>query len=384
MLVPWNTDAPIYHLPWATGGVMLINTVVFIAIASGALPAEDAAPWILVYGDGLHPLQWITSNFLHAGFLHLLGNMVFLWAFGLVVEGKLGWWRFLAVYLGIGVLQCGLEQACMLGAEEGGSLGASAIIYGVMAMALVWAPKNELSCILILGFRYFTFDISILVLAVIYLLIEIVTTVVDNFGWGSSVLHLSGAAIGFGLGTLLLKLQWVDCEGWDLYAVLAGREGEKAKKRKKKKPKTDDQRTPGPSVNQEAALAEIRRLIDDGHTRGAFALHKKMSRTAAGWQLSEPDSRSLITKLLEAEAWPESIELMVGHLAAFPDATRVRLRLAQVLVQKERRPAQALRVQTKLPEGSLPASLEPTRKKLIAEATKLREQVPMELSCEDW
>jgi len=387
VLIPWNTDAPIYHPPWATGGLIVINTVVFMTLWASGVPEEQVEPWMLAYGDGLHPLQWLTSSFLHAGFFHLLGNMVFLWAFGLVVEGKLGWWRFTAVYLGIGVVQSALEQLCMLGADGGGSLGASAAIYGLLAMAMVWAPRNDLSCILIVGFRPISFEISILAMAAIYLGIEIATAALDGFGWGPSVLHLSGAALGFVAATWLLKSDRVDCEGWDLYAVFAGREGEKVKKRKKRKSKTKaDARTAGQQAGAKraAALAEIQRLLGEGHARGAYALNKKMSPTIEGWQLPEPDSRQLIAKLLETEAWPESIELMVSHLAHFPDAARVRLKLGQVLVRNERRPAQALRVLAKLPEGSLPASLEPVRKKLLDEATRLRELAPPELACEDW
>ncbi len=387
MLIPWNTDAPIYHPPWATGAFILINTIVFVALLASGAPAEQVEPWILTYGDGLHPLQWFTSIFLHAGFLHLLGNMVFLWAFGLVVEGKLGWLRFAAVYLGIGVGQSALEQVCMLGADSGGSLGASAAIYGLLAIAMVWAPRNDLSCILLVGVRPYSFDISILALSFIYLAIEIATAAIDGFGWGSSTLHLSGAALGFGVAVWLLKSDRVDCEGWDLFAVLAGREGEKVKKRKKRKSaKSADQHATSlqSEANQAAALIEIQRLLREGHTRGAYALNKKMAQTAADWQLPEPDSRQLITKMLESEAWPESIELMASHLARFPDAVRVRLKLAQVLVRNERRPAQALRVLAKLPEGKLPAALEPVRKKLLDEATDLREQSPVELACEDW
>jgi membrane associated rhomboid family serine protease len=387
VLIPWNTDAPIYHAPWATGGLILINTVVWIVVVASGATVEDVEPWILAYGDGLHPLQWLTSNFLHAGFVHLLGNMVFLWAFGLVVEGKLGWWRFTVVYLGMGIVQCAFEQICMLGADGGGSLGASGIIYGLLAMALVWAPRNELSCILILGFRPVSFEISILMLAMIYIGIEIGTTALEGFGWGSSVLHLVGTALGFGVGTWLLKSDRVDCEGWDLYAVFAGREGEKVKtRRKKKKPKTKaelqaaNQRM---EANRVVALAEIQRMLVAGNVRGAVALNAKMSKSDKEWQLPEPDSRQLIMKMLEAQAWSESVALMVSHLRRFPDAVRVRLKLAQVLVQNEHRPAQALRVLEKLP-ASLPAALKPAREKLLAEATRLREQAPAELACEDW
>lgn len=387
MLIPWNTDAPIYYPPWATGGLILINTFVFMAVWVSGAPLEEIEPWMLTYGDGLHPLQWVTSNFLHAGLFHLLGNMIFLWAFGLVVEGKLGWWRFTAVYLLLGIVQSAIEQVCMLGADGGGSLGASAIIYGLLAMAMAWAPSNELSCILILGFRPISFEISILVLSMIYLGIEIGTSALEGFGWGTSTLHLSGAALGFAVATWLLKSGRVDCEGWDLYAVFAGREGEKVKKRKKRKPKTKAELQAASQrleANRAAAVAEIQRLLAQGNARGAYALNKKMSQTVGEWGLSEPDSRQLTAKMLEAEAWPESVELMVSHLARFPDAVRVRLKLAQVLVRNERRPAQALRVLAKLPPGSLPAALEAVRKKLLDEATRLREQAPVELACEDW
>ena len=125
MLIPYSTDAPLYHLPIATVSLIVVNTLVFIPLATLEPEQVQAyvVPWILSHGDGLHPLQWLTSNFIHGGFLHLLGNMFSLWAFGLVVEGKIGWWRFLAVYFGIGIVQCGIEQVLALGAAGGGSFG---------------------------------------------------------------------------------------------------------------------------------------------------------------------------------------------------------------------------------------------------------------------
>ena len=80
MLIRWNTDAPIYYFPWATPGLIGANVAV-LAVVLQAEP-ESIQPWVLSYGTGLHPLQWITSAFLHDGLLHLIGNMIFLWAFG--------------------------------------------------------------------------------------------------------------------------------------------------------------------------------------------------------------------------------------------------------------------------------------------------------------
>src|SRR6266566_4216395 len=93
VLIPYNTDAPIYHFPFVTVGLIVVNAAVLVACAK----ADDQVVegWMLQFGQGLHPLQWISNNFMHAGVMHLIGNMFFLWGFGLVVEGKLGWWRFL-------------------------------------------------------------------------------------------------------------------------------------------------------------------------------------------------------------------------------------------------------------------------------------------------
>src|SRR5947209_3280811 len=104
MLIPYATDAPIYHWPFATLGTIIVNVLIFIPVA--AMP-EEQREWVyehfaLVYG-AWNPLQWLTSNYLHADFWHVAGNMVVLWGIGIIVEGKIGWWRFLALYNLIGI-----------------------------------------------------------------------------------------------------------------------------------------------------------------------------------------------------------------------------------------------------------------------------------------
>ena len=109
----------------------------------GQMNEEDFAflvnQLMLQYGT-FKPWQWITSNFMHAGFMHLLGNMFCLWGFGLVVEGKIGWWRFLLVYLGIGITQCAartvVDAVCRRGRIVGGfgdHLRPDGHVYGVGA-----------------------------------------------------------------------------------------------------------------------------------------------------------------------------------------------------------------------------------------------------------
>ena len=112
-------------------------------------------------GDGrLHPVQWVTHNFLHFGFMHLAGNMLFLWAFGIVVEGKLGALKYLLAYLAIGTLHGAFVQILLRNSGiDQHAAGASAVVYGLLAVCMVWAPRNELNCIVILlfGFRTMVF-----------------------------------------------------------------------------------------------------------------------------------------------------------------------------------------------------------------------------------
>ncbi len=100
---PYSTDAPIYYWPIATVCLMLANIGAYIGVVTGKFsPMEN---WLLSFGAGLHPQEWLSSIFMHASPMHLVGNLLFLWLFGLIVEGKLGWFKFLACYLAIGMVQ---------------------------------------------------------------------------------------------------------------------------------------------------------------------------------------------------------------------------------------------------------------------------------------
>jgi membrane associated rhomboid family serine protease len=397
MIIPWATDAPIYHRPWATITLMVVSVVVF-ALTAGMDP-DVVEPYELVHGDGLHPVQWITSNFLHANIMHLAGNLIFLWAFALIVEGKVGFFPFLAIFLGIGFVQCGLEQVSTLAFSEGTSIGNSAIVYGLMAMALVWAPKNELSCFWWFGFRSGLLDMSVLWFSVLYIALEIVEVVFWGAALGvtpvSAVLHLSGAVVGFVLGTMMLKLGWVDCENWDLYAVLGHHEGKpkgaasirikgpKAEARTKRKKAAEA--STSPEDRGAAATRRLKAHLESGSIAEAYASYDKSVRTVAGWMPPDADWLALIQALLEAQDWRGAVTVMEDYLRRSPKpSARVRLRLAQVLVKEQQRPAHALKVLDEIPAGALPENLENAARQLRRQAEQMREEGVLELEGEAW
>lgn len=214
MLIPWRTDAPLYHRPWGTIGLIAANVMVFLwALSAGAGQVE---PLVLNYGT-INPIQWVTSVFIHGSWMHLIGNMFFLWVFGLIVEGKTGTRRFLAIYGGIAVVSCLVEQVLMLW-TTGISFGASGIIFGLMAIALVWAPENEVDCLLILGIFVKTLELRVFTIAVLYLIFQGIEIVVAGLHVSSGLLHLLGMVTGLPVGIVMLRRGWVDCEGWDWFA----------------------------------------------------------------------------------------------------------------------------------------------------------------------
>lgn len=236
---------------------------------------------------------------MHADIMHLVGNMFFLWGFGLVVEGKLGWWKFLIVYLAMGIIYGAILQICMLGAEVNFALGASGVIFGVMMMAALWAPKNEMNCFVwFFGPRLIELQMTLFCGA--YLLLQIVLATITKFKMSSEMLHLTGAGIGTVFGAAMLKLNWVDCEGWDFFAVWTGKEG--AQKKLKKEPKVRSKDVP-PAIDLKPLLTDehrqflgnsIKNRLLTADPAGAAKLYQHHRVDYPDWQLSETDLMSLV------------------------------------------------------------------------------------------
>ena len=168
------------------------------------------------------PWQWLTNIFLHADFWHLLGNMVFLWVFGQIVEGKLGWWRFLLVCLTIGFAEGALVQTTFLWHEPTLCLGFSGVINGLFVIAALWAPKNSIFFLLLWLPIVRTFELSVLTVGLIYIGLDVfgfLLGLLREFGVSTSLLHLVGAFVGLPIGVALLRHNVVDCEGWDWFSL---------------------------------------------------------------------------------------------------------------------------------------------------------------------
>ena len=102
---------------------------------------------LVVFAYGFRPadpgvLTLLTSLFLHGGFMHLAGNMLFLWIYGDNVEHRLGPARYLAAYLGTGILAT-LSHAVLDFGSVIPMVGASGAISGVLGFYFIWFPRNR-------------------------------------------------------------------------------------------------------------------------------------------------------------------------------------------------------------------------------------------------
>lgn len=398
MLIPWDVEPPPYagasharHYPWVTIALIVANTIVFFVTGMGS--DEGIEAWGLEYGAGLQPVQWVTRNFMHGGFVHLIGNMFFLWVFGMVVEGKIGWWKFLIVYLGLAVLQAALEQCWF---DHGRTIGASAVIFALLGMALIWAPENEVQCVWIYsGFtRYGSaeVEISVLWMAIFYIGSNLLYAGLKEFQLSSEFGHAFGALLGIALAVAMLRLKWVDCEGWDVFTSMSGR-FMKSRSAKKKdivaRPVAEDDRQANP--NQSAAerfieaQKQFRKLLTAGNASAALALYEKTSHFAVQWQLAEKELLVFVDRLCAENLFNEAVPFLEDYLRRFEKRlVQARLKLAQILIEHQQRPSYALRVLEGLPQATLPENYARLRTKLERQARKMIDDGVLELEGRAW
>ncbi len=388
MLIPLSTDAPIYHFPFTTIGLILTNVACFVATGSGIEDVDHS--WILHFGT-INPLEWLTNMFAHADWVHLLGNMFFLWSFGLIVEGKLGWRGMLRIYLLIGIGQSALIQLIMFFPGGTGALGASSAIMGLMALCLVWAPKNEFHVILLLLFRVFSFDVTIMWYALWYLFWDFLSLLLHGLSMSTPALHLTGAMVGFAVGVLYVKRGWVDCENWDLFAVLKGTHGRfgdpsttvgshadpallfgrevNVSDMRVAEPIGDDK--PWTRRDGRNELQRIRSLIDSGHVLEASEALLSLRLRSSDAALSETHLKRLANGLIRANAVDESEIALEEYVERFPDsAAWARLKLAQILLVERAQPNAAMQSLKLIRLSQLPEDQQMLAKKVATEAKR--------------
>ncbi len=150
-MFPIRDHNPSRSTPWVTLGLIAVNVAVYLLVT---LPLNDRDLFMLYAEFGVtpafaEPLDYLTAMFLHGGFMHLAGNMLFLWIFGDNLEEEMGPLLFLAFYLATGVVATLLHVLSAPGSQVP-LVGASGAIAGVMGGYLLLYPKAKIDVLFII------------------------------------------------------------------------------------------------------------------------------------------------------------------------------------------------------------------------------------------
>lgn len=233
MLIPLYDHNPVDKTPIVTYSLIAMNVLVWVGLQGmgmnptfvksicqfglvsgdllGQIPAGTVIPLsrsLACQFDGspdLHTL--ITSMFMHGGWLHLIGNMWFLWIFGDNVENSLGRVKFLLFYL-----VCGLAASATQIATDAQSVvpmvGASGAIGGVMGAYIVLHPRTRVKSLLFLLFFITIIEIPAVIILGVWFLMQLLSGIPElgavNKGGVAFWAHIGGFVAGAGL-VLLLK-----------------------------------------------------------------------------------------------------------------------------------------------------------------------------------
>lgn len=222
-MVPLKDDNPVKITPYVTYGLIAVNVLVFLYELT-LLPPELMnffQAWAVVPEQLTDVLQLdeptlftlrelatlVSAQFIHAGFLHIGGNMLYLWIFGNNVEEELGHVRFLLFYLVCGTLAT-LTQWYFGMFSEVPSLGASGAIAGVMGAYVFRFPDVRILTVIPLGFLFFPIRIPALFYLGIWFLQQAAyglasLNVPTNIGMAEGGIAYWAHAGGFVFGALL-------------------------------------------------------------------------------------------------------------------------------------------------------------------------------------
>ena len=221
-MIPLRDNVPRRTWPWVTVALMAVNCLVFFQeVATGPfqrnlmvqsfalIPARTTA---FLAGGPVRPslalLPFLTSMFLHGGWMHLIGNMWFLWIFGDNVEDRVGHFRYLCLYILCG-LAGGVTYYYFSFNSTVPSLGASGAIAGIMGAYLITFPGARVLTLVPIFFFLTTIEVPAYLILIYWLVLQFASGVLSlgfrDQGGVAWFAHVGGFLAGIPLMLLLRR-----------------------------------------------------------------------------------------------------------------------------------------------------------------------------------
>ena len=329
MFLPIGDEPNPRGVPWVTYGLIATNVAVYLlvtlplsvpvdpnhpALAEYVRVLMDALPQgvsavelvgqisaydLVVFDHGFRPvapsaLGLLTSMFLHAGFMHLAGNMLFLWIYGDNVEHRLGSGAYLLAYLLTGVTATLFHTAFSLDSALP-VVGASGAISGVLGFYFLWFPRNRVR----VWVFFFPFIMNVIAMPArivlgVYLVLDNILPFLVSQGTGG------GVAYGAHIGGFLGGLGWA---WWSGHRALGGRPPEY------RRPAATPSRTAGETVAQ---------LVADGNLAAAAPEYFRLGSEQTRRMLAPRDSIALGNWLARHDHYRAALVVYQRHLRDYP------------------------------------------------------------------
>lgn len=212
-MFPFRDHNPSRRTPIVTYLLLAANIIIFISYLPLANDAQALNAFFSSYGmvparlsggDGIETM--FSSMFLHGGFMHLAGNMLFLWIFGDNLEDEMGHLGFLLFYLAGGFFAA-MAQYAVAPYSTVPVIGASGAIAAVMGGYLLLFPKAGVDVLLVLIVYFRIFTIPAWTMLMVWFGLQLVNGVANGAG-GAGVAYWAHAG-GFVVGFLMVVPLWI-------------------------------------------------------------------------------------------------------------------------------------------------------------------------------
>ncbi|MGV6805678.1 MAG: rhomboid family intramembrane serine protease [Ruegeria sp.] len=204
-MFPIRDHNPSGRTPYVVYALIAANTLIFLSYVGIMDDARLLNRFYFDYAviparisDGIALETMVTSMFLHGGWMHLFGNMLFLWIFGDNMEDEMGHLPFLLFYMAAGI-GAGLIHILTAPGSLVPTIGASGAIAGVMGGYLLMFPKARVDILLILIVYFRVFTIPAFVMLGVWLGLQFLGSLASNPETGGVAYwaHTGGFVIGF-------------------------------------------------------------------------------------------------------------------------------------------------------------------------------------------
>ena len=307
---------PPLFTPWVNYSLIALNVAIHFCIDPffldmlGGVEAHETFVFAHAYRTGSPEFSdLLTSMFLHGGFMHLAGNMLFLWIYGDNVEHQLGRFGYLVVYLGSGIAAT-LAYGLLTGPSMVPLLGASGAISGVLGLYFRLFPRNQIRIFAWVFVIVRVFELPARWVLAFYVVLEnLLPLLIGGATHVAHGAHLGGFFAGFGIALVGERNGW----NWPWKEARSARRP-----------------APLDEGSEEETWEDLRSALAERRMEDAVTASQRLGRRVV--DRISPAETGMLVEALSAQGYPIASNQMLRRAIAVhvgsPDNEQARLQLA--------------------------------------------------------